>query len=351
SAPTHVGFGRSPWEDSNTSIRMPPWFAPHSPRSSGTGAGPSARSSAPPAAPAAPPPSPRRPASPSTPSARSNAAPSRPPRSSPSRPWPASSTSTCRTSPGHWTNSTEPSRTRRRHNKAPAPSAGDGAGAPHLPVVHELQGDVEVLALQQSDHPLEVVLLLRADPQLVPLDLGLDPLRPLIPDDLADLLGVLLRDALLQRHAQLVQLPGRLRLPGVDRLQRDPPLHELVLQHVEHGVGPLLRVRLDLDRVARPPDPRVDVPEVEPVRHLLGRLVQGVVDLLPVDLADDVKRAVRHRAHIPSTGNFRGPPSLSIKLPPRCHTHSQGPLFLPVPSHARRKAGCPSGQWERTVNP
>ena len=54
---------------------------------------------------------------------------------------------------------------------------------------------------------------------------------------------------------------------------------------------PLLGLRLEADRLlARPVDLRAGAAEVEPLRQLLLRLVERVVDLLPVDLADDVER-------------------------------------------------------------
>src|SRR4051794_2858121 len=67
-----------------------------------------------------------------------------------------------------------------------------------LPVVHELQGDVQIFALKKSDDVLQVVLLLGAHPKLLALNLCLDPLGALVTDELGDLLGVLLVDALLE---------------------------------------------------------------------------------------------------------------------------------------------------------
>src|SRR5438477_12548475 len=59
-------------------------------------------------------------------------------------------------------------------------------GAVRLSIIHELQGEVEVLAPQQRDDGLQVVLLLGRDAQFLALDLGLDAARPLVPDDLRD---------------------------------------------------------------------------------------------------------------------------------------------------------------------
>ena len=60
--------------------------------------------------------------------------------------------------------------------------------------------------------------------------------------------------------------------------------------------------------IASSPAQAIDVPvpaEVEPLRELLRGLVEGVVDLLPVDLAHDVERRVGHGSS--STGPLQGP--------------------------------------------
>src|SRR5580704_19000447 len=106
---------------------------------------------------------------------------------------------------------------------------------PDLAVVDELDCDVEVLALQQGLDILELVLLLRRDAELVALDLGTDALRALIPDDLGDLPGVVLGDALLEPDVQAVLLARQLGLVSVQDLERDGALDQLVLEHVEHG--------------------------------------------------------------------------------------------------------------------
>src|ERR1700761_9108052 len=163
-------------------------------------------------------------------------------------------------------------------------------------VVDKLQSEVEVLALEQGDDRLQVVLLLGRDPQLVPLDLRLDALGALVPDDLAKLLGVVLGDAFLEADGQPVLLARQLGLAGVQHLERDPALDQLVLEHVEDGVGPLLAVGPDLHPLLPGPGNRgADVAEIEPLADLLARLVQRVVDLLPVELGHDVERRIcRH---------------------------------------------------------
>src|SRR5580658_2275925 len=167
------------------------------------------------------------------------------------------------------------------------PLTGPAVG---LPVVDELDGEVEFLDLEQGDDRLQVVLLLGRDPELFTLDLSAHGLRAFVPDDLRDLLGVVLADALLEGHAHPVFLAGQPGVGRIQRLERDAALDQLVLEHVKDRLGPLFAVGPDFDGlVAGPGDGRADAAEVEPGADLLGRLVQRVVDLLPVELGHDVE--------------------------------------------------------------
>src|SRR5690606_19659673 len=73
-------------------------------------------------------------------------------------------------------------------------------------VVDELQVDVQIAALEQGDDGLQIVAALGLHAQLVALDLALDALGALVADDLADLLRVLGRDAVLERGDDAVLL-------------------------------------------------------------------------------------------------------------------------------------------------
>ena len=122
------------------------------------------------------------------------------------------------------------------------------------------------------------------------LHLGANAFRAFIPDDLADLLGVVLGDAFLEADVQVVLLAGELRLVGIQDLERYRALDQLLLEDVKNGLGPLFAVGPDLDRlIARPGNRGSDSAEVEPGTDLLGRLVQRIIDFLAVDLGDDVK--------------------------------------------------------------
>jgi hypothetical protein len=158
-------------------------------------------------------------------------------------------------------------------------------------VVDELQRYVEVGLLQHGDDGLKVVALLRGHADLVALNLSLDALGSLVADELGDFLGVLAADALLDRAAHLVGLAGRLRLTNVERLHGDVAADELFLEDVDGGLDALLGGGGDGDGLlALPRDGRIGAAEVEAGGQLLGGLVQRVVDLLTVNLADDVER-------------------------------------------------------------
>src|ERR1700729_2196269 len=136
-----------------------------------------------------------------------------------------------------------------------------------LAEVDELQREVEFLALDQGDHGLKIVLLLGRDAELFALDLSPHALRPLITDDLADLLGVVLGDALLEGDPDPVLLARRLRLGRIYDLERDLAPDQLVLEDVEHSLGPFLAVSPDLHAmVPRPGNGSADAAEVEASR-------------------------------------------------------------------------------------
>src|SRR5262249_25805489 len=157
-----------------------------------------------------------------------------------------------------------------------------------------LPGDPEVGLTDELHRGLQVVTLLPRHPQLVALDRDLDlELRPLHDlDDLARLVG---GNALLQ----LDPLLGRAHRPGLDRtflqrLERHLPLGELLLQYLAQGPDLEVVGRAQQQRLLFALDGRVGALEVEALPDLAQGLVDGVVDLLEVDLADDVEG--RHAA-------------------------------------------------------
>src|SRR6266480_4931284 len=147
--------------------------------------------------------------------------------------------------------------------------------------VRELHGDAEVALAQKLDDRLQLVLLLARDAHLVALDGDLHPeLRVLHqPDDLARLVG---GDALLEVDLLL----GGAHRPRLWRAELERPQRHLPLRHLlAQDVGE--RAQVD-GRVLAPHLARL-VLEVEALGDLAQRLLDGVVDLLEIDAADDVE--------------------------------------------------------------
>src|SRR5699024_8208996 len=113
-----------------------------------------------------------------------------------------------------------------------SPPTRPGAAPARSAEVDELQRDPEVLALEQGDGGLQIVALLARDPQLVALDLRLDPLGARVAHGLGDLLRVLRADPLDQGAGDLVLLAGLARLARVEGLQRDLTPGQLLLEHL-----------------------------------------------------------------------------------------------------------------------
>src|SRR5690606_40008064 len=74
----------------------------------------------------------------------------------------------------------------------------------------------------------------------------------------------------------------------------DAALDQLGLEDIEDSLHPVLGVRLHEDLLPGPRDRGAHALEVVALRDLLGGLVEGVVDLLPLDLRDDVETGVGH---------------------------------------------------------
>ena len=119
-------------------------------------------------------------------------------------------------------------------------------------------------------------------------------------------------------------LPDCCGSPASSVLSEICRLTSFSLKTSSRALAALLGARLDDDRLAGPGDLGAGALEVVAGRRLLGGLVQGVVDLLAVDLAHDVERRVSHAAA----------PCYRLR---RTREGVHG-------------AGCPSGQREQTVN-
>ena len=163
-----------------------------------------------------------------------------------------------------------------------------------LAVVGELQRLAVVLVAQELDHGLQRVLRSRGNTQFVGLDGHLD-LELLVLDVLVDLLGGRLVDT-LDDMAEHAHGAARRRLRSIprDSLEVDAALDELGAQHVDNLFGDKVGRGVDrkelvalrkLDRGAR-------ILKVIALGNLARGLLEGVVDLLHVDLGHDVEAGI-----------------------------------------------------------
>ena len=133
---------------------------------------------------------------------------------------------------------------------------------------------------------------------------------------------------------------GRLfDLAVVDRLQRHLALHEFLLEHLGDSLQPLLRCRLQLDRVVAllQRHHAVGALEVESVRELAVRLIDRVLDLLDVDLGHHVE--ARHDSH-----SFASPTEARLvrtlaRLPRLANRGSARPHTCTAPSPRQPRLG------------
>src|SRR2546428_8318990 len=91
---------------------------------------------------------------------------------------------------------------------------GSGASPLTLAVIDVLEINPEVLALEQGDHGLQLVLALALHPHLIALDLGLDFHLPVL-DHPHDVLRLLAREAVLDLR-DLPDRPAQRRLHPTD---------------------------------------------------------------------------------------------------------------------------------------
>src|SRR6516164_7371047 len=185
-----------------------------------------------------------------------------------------------------------PSRTRRsavsvRASSTPPKSfAGRLRGS--VAEVRELQRHVELCPAQQCNRRLQVIALLAADAYLVALDARLDlELRVLHqPRDVAAGVGI---DAVAQHHFLLRSRERGVRLLDLQAGKIDAALGEPQLENLEHL--PKLKIHLRLQRHGEvlELEARAGVLEIEALRELAVRLVDGVGHFVGIELGHGIE--------------------------------------------------------------
>ena len=124
-----------------------------------------------------------------------------------------------------------------------------------------LQGQVDRGVLEHGNNLLQVIPVLAADANLVALHAGLN-LEPGVFDQLYDLLGDILRDALLYPRGLACLVDGGFQLAFLERSQIDTPLGKLEVQNVLYLIELKFVVRLDGELVLGLNDPGAGALEV-----------------------------------------------------------------------------------------
>src|SRR3954470_18371671 len=151
------------------------------------------------------------------------------------------------------------------------------------PVIAKLELDLEVLALEKSDHPLQCVSRRRRHPELIALNRGLHLLEALVLHRLHNALGDVLRDALSESDGAAYTLPGcLLDVTHLEVLHRHAALDHLRLQHIHQRVHSVFIIRAQPNLGLGPVERHLAVGPLEVVAlgDLLEGLIDGIIDLL-----------------------------------------------------------------------
>ncbi len=151
---------------------------------------------------------------------------------------------------------------------------------------------------QHGNYFLQRVAVFAADSHQISLDGSLRFFLRIL-NQLHDIPCFFDRNALLHRDFALGGSTGG----GFDRavgqsLQRNAALHQLLLQDVIHRLQLVLVGRMQHDRVLFQFDIRLRILQIEASVDFLQCLLDGIGNLLQIDLAHDVKSVIGHRISI-----------------------------------------------------
>src|ERR1035437_7400967 len=255
-------------------------------------------------------------------------------------------------SPGTVYATLTPAAARASAMRRPAVRGVPVTDVPFLAVVGELERNRFVELAQAGDHLLEVVLALGADPHGVSLDLALR-LRELVPQDLRDLSGEIVREPAAEVDVLANLHPARLvDRPPVEDLEREVPADRLGLDQLADRLRTELGVGQAREGVLLLGDLRGRALEVEARGDLAPDLVQRVSQLLGVELGDHVEgELTSHRFLRVARRARRGPavvaPSMPIARAPVRQPPSPGPV---VPTGSVAPMGSVALGWARIAS-
>src|SRR5580700_2129849 len=155
--------------------------------------------------------------------------------------------------------------------------------------VSELQRHFELRALEQRDGRLQLVALLAADAHLVAHEARLH-LELGVLDQARDLLAGVRVDAVPQHHLLVRGRERRLRLLHLEAYQVDAALGEPQLEYLQHLLELKVHLRAQRDGELVELEARSGVLEIEALRQLAARLVDGVGHFVGVELRNGIER-------------------------------------------------------------
>src|SRR3989338_2984275 len=163
-----------------------------------------------------------------------------------------------------------------------------------LPVIHELHCEREVCGPQSRDDRLQIILVTTGHSHLIVHDLSLD-LQLLIFDHGYDPFCIFLFDSYTELYSLTDGAPGsRFRGVVLERFQVNSALDKFGLQDIDRalqvkiigcGYSDHLFLLVEVDR-------RVQSLQIVSLSDFISGLVDGVVDLLKVNVGDDIERTV-----------------------------------------------------------
>src|SRR6516164_8773317 len=154
--------------------------------------------------------------------------------------------------------------------------------------VRELQRHIELRAAQQSDRRLQLIALLAADAHLLALNARLN-LELRVLHQSRDLPAGVRIDTVAQHHLLVRGGKCGLRLLGLQAGEIDAALGEAELQDLQHLLELKVHLRMQRDDEFLQLEACAGVLEVEALRELAVRLVDGVGDLVRIELGDGIE--------------------------------------------------------------
>jgi hypothetical protein len=161
-----------------------------------------------------------------------------------------------------------------------------------LTVVRKLNRELPRSPFDHSDCILQIITTLAGYAQSLTLNLGLDGFWTFVAQKLCDFLGVLGRDTLFHRAANLVDLAAEFGVRCIEVLERDGSLDQFVFKNIKGGFCSFLGIGFNQKLLIRLLDLGAGVLEVESGINFPVGLIEGVIYLHVVNLGDYIETGI-----------------------------------------------------------